>query len=72
MTHLRREDAPRIHNRLLCRRGRHLYGKAQQVGGGIVRQVCTACGSVTIDLTTAGEETHHSESSRAGRREAGF
>lgn len=55
MTHLRPEDISTVHRRSSCRRGRHHYGTPQQVGGGILRQVCLACGSVTIDLTGEAE-----------------
>jgi hypothetical protein len=55
MTHLRPEDISIVHRKSSCRRGRHRYGMSQQVGGGIMRQVCLACGSVTIDITGAGE-----------------
>jgi hypothetical protein len=51
MTHLRPEDISYVYRKSSCRRGRHRYGSAQHVGGGILRQVCLACGSVTIDLT---------------------
>lgn len=32
-----------------------MYGEAQHIGAGIVRQVCEECGAVTIDLTGAYE-----------------
>lgn len=53
MRHLRPEDRSRKQNRAACRKGRHLYGESQNVGGGIARQVCETCGEVTIDLTDA-------------------
>ena len=37
----------------MCRRGIHNYGESQRIGAGIVRQVCTTCWDVTIDLTGA-------------------
>lgn len=40
-----------------CRKGRHNYGEEQNVGAGILRRVCTTCGSVSIDLTKAHELT---------------
>lgn len=36
-----------------CRRERHRYGSPQQIGGGILRRICFACGMVSIDLTGA-------------------
>ena len=51
MTHVRSEDVPTVHRRSSCRRGTHRYGAQQMVGAGIVRRVCLACGSVSIDLT---------------------
>ena len=53
MTHLRLEDISFVYRKSSCRRGRHRYGSVQHVGGGILRQVCLACGSVTIDLSDA-------------------
>lgn len=53
MTHLRPEDISMVHRKSSCRRGRHRYGAPGQIGGGILRQVCLACGSVSIDLTGA-------------------
>jgi hypothetical protein len=55
MTHLRPEDISIVHRKSSCRRGRHRYGTPQQVGGGIMRQICLACGSVTIDITGSAE-----------------
>ncbi len=55
MTHLRPEDISIVHRKSSCRRGRHRYGTPQQVGAGIMRQVCLACGSVTIDITGVAE-----------------
>ena len=55
MSHLRPEDVPVVHKRSACKKGRHRYGKARGVGGGITRQVCVACGAVSIDLTGAVE-----------------
>lgn len=34
-----------------CREGRHTYGPPQDIGGGITRQTCSVCGTVTIDIT---------------------
>jgi hypothetical protein len=48
-----------------CRAGRHRYGSGQQVGGGIVRRVCAACGAVSIDLTAA-DETLPAEAASKG------
>ena len=55
MSHLRPEDRSLKHRRADCKKGRHFYGEAQSVGGGIRRQVCTECGAVSIDLTGADE-----------------
>lgn len=53
MSHLRPEDkTPRL-RRLSCRKGRHEFGEAQQIGGGITRQVCETCSAVSIDLSGA-------------------
>lgn len=52
MSHLRPEDQVLAAKRS-CRKGRHWYGESVSVGGGITRQVCLACGAVTIDLTGA-------------------
>jgi hypothetical protein len=46
-----------------CRRGRHRYGPAQNVGGGILRLVCARCGAVSIDLRDA---TPVDDEARAG------
>lgn len=55
MSHLRPEDkTPRL-KRLSCRKGRHDFGEAQHIGGGITRRVCQACSAVSIDLTGAHE-----------------
>jgi hypothetical protein len=53
MSHLRPEDAATTHRKYSCKKGRHRYGDSQIVGGGIARQVCVACGAVSIDLTRA-------------------
>lgn len=53
MSHLRPEDVASTHRKSSCKKGRHRYGDSQKVGGGIARQVCVACGAVTIDLTGA-------------------
>lgn len=50
MSHLRPEDLA-VAAKRSCRKGRHWYGAPVNVGGGITRQVCMACGAVTIDLT---------------------
>ena len=55
MTHLHPKDISIAHRKSHCRRGRHRYGTPQQVGGGILRQVCLACGSVTIDISSAAD-----------------
>jgi len=57
MSHLRPEDAANAHRKSSCKKGRHRYGESQNVGGGIARQVCLACGAVTIDLTAATDLT---------------
>ena len=57
MSHLRPEDRSTKHRRSDCKKGRHIYGEAQSIGGGIRRQVCTECGTVTIDLSGADELT---------------
>jgi hypothetical protein len=36
-----------------CRSGKHRFGSGQALAGGIMRQICTACGTVSIDLTSA-------------------
>lgn len=41
----RRSGGPRS-----CR-SRHRYGSGQQIGAGMIRYVCFACGAVSIDLT---------------------
>jgi hypothetical protein len=38
-----------------CRAGRHVYGPAQHVGGGLIRRICIRCDAVSIDLTAADE-----------------
>jgi len=56
MSHLRPEDVV-VAAKRSCKKGRHWYGEPVSVGGGITRQICLACGAVTIDLTGAtGEE----------------
>jgi hypothetical protein len=55
MSHLRPEDLAAAAKRS-CRKGRHWYGDPVNVGGGITRNVCLACGAVTIDLTSATDE----------------
>lgn len=55
MSHIQPEDKTQRHRRADCRKGRHDFGENQSIGAGIVRRVCDACGSVTIDLTP-GEE----------------
>lgn len=47
-----RHRAPRVPRRPRgsCRTG-HLYGTGQNVGGGILRYLCSICGSVSIDIT---------------------
>lgn len=53
MSHLRPEERAGKHKRSDCKKGRHVYGEAQNIGAGIKRQVCDKCGEVTIDLTGA-------------------
>lgn len=60
VSHLRPEDKAK-HSRSSCRKGRHLYGEAQRIGGGITRRVCDTCGEVTIDLSNADEVTRPME-----------
>lgn len=55
MTHMRDEDRAARHRLSACKRGKHLYGEAQNVGAGIVRRVCVRCAEVTIDLTQSDE-----------------
>lgn len=55
MTHLNEKDRTRRHRISACKRGRHDFGEAQNVGAGITRQVCRTCGEVSIDLTGTGE-----------------
>jgi hypothetical protein len=54
MSHLRPQDLAAAAKRS-CRRGRHWYGDPVHIGGGITRQVCLACGAVSIDITGASE-----------------
>lgn len=35
-----------------CRAEQHRFGSGQVIGGGILRRVCSACGAVSIDLTS--------------------
>ncbi|HEU4320412.1 MAG TPA: hypothetical protein VFS66_10065 [Acidimicrobiia bacterium] len=65
MSHLRPEDRSAKSNRAACRKGRHLYGESQSIGGGIQRRVCDTCGEITIDLTGVQEVT--TPVSREGR-----
>ncbi len=55
MSHLGPEDLVHAAKRS-CRKGRHWYGDPVSVGGGIARQICLACGAVSIDLTGATDE----------------
>ncbi len=64
MTHLREQDRRR-HRVSSCRKGRHNYGQAQDIGAGIERRVCDTCGDVSIDLTAAHEP--EASQARAGR-----
>ena len=57
MSHLRPEDRAAKHSKSACKKGRHIYGESQNIGAGILRRVCEACGEVTIDLTGAEELT---------------
>lgn len=43
-----------------CKKGIHNYGEGQAIGAGILRQVCSTCGDVTIDLTGVEELTETS------------
>lgn len=47
-----RHRAPRAKRRQrgTCRADHH-YGPGQRVGGGILRYLCSDCGSVSIDIT---------------------
>lgn len=38
---------------LECRKGRHRYAAPRNIGGGMSRQICLACGAVSIDITDA-------------------
>jgi hypothetical protein len=67
MTHVRAEDITAVHRKSSCRRGDHRLGNPQNVGAGILRRVCLACGSVSIELTPLslagdGEGSNHLES----------
>jgi hypothetical protein len=53
MTHIRVEDTSIVHRKSSCRRGGHRYGAPLNVGAGILRRVCQACGSVSIDVSGA-------------------
>lgn len=53
MSHVRPEPKTPRQQLADCRRGKHDYGPAQNIGGGIVRRVCTGCADVSIDLTGA-------------------
>lgn len=53
VSHLTPNDRSTRQTRAACRRGRHEFGESRSIGGGISRQVCEACGEVTIDLTDA-------------------
>jgi hypothetical protein len=57
VSHLRPEDQDGKHRLSACRKGRHHFGVAQNIGAGIARQVCETCHEVTIDLTSAHEPT---------------
>lgn len=48
-----RHRAPKFRRSRVPRscRSRHSYGSGQQIGAGIIRYVCSACGAVSIDLT---------------------
>lgn len=48
-----------------CLVGRHHYGDDHDVGAGILRRACEACGGVTIDLRGADELSD--PSGRAGQ-----
>lgn len=62
----RRRDRRRA--RADCRRGHHRYGSGQEIGGGIVRRVCLACGAVSIDLTGA-TQPHETRLFTSNRRQ---
>jgi hypothetical protein len=64
MTHLRSEDISTVHRKSSCRRGSHRYGTSLNIGAGILRRVCRACGSVSIDVTAAVPEMAMSERDR--------
>lgn len=38
---------------LECRQGRHRWAAPRNIGGGITRQICLACGAVSIDISEA-------------------
>ena len=46
-----RHATTRWRDQVSCRRGEHRYGLATEAGGGIVRRICLACGTLSIDLT---------------------
>lgn len=57
MSHISPLGRSRKHRRSDCRKGRHHYGQAQNIGAGMRRQVCGTCSAVSIDLTGVEELT---------------
>jgi hypothetical protein len=53
VSHVRPKAGKRRRDKPNCRKGIHLFGPAQEVGGGITRRVCELCSAVSIDLTGA-------------------
>jgi hypothetical protein len=51
MSHLTPGERSARHKISSCKKGKHLYGEPQNIGAGIVRQVCLTCAAVSIDLT---------------------
>lgn len=43
-----------------CRQGNHRYGSPKLIGGGMYRQNCAICGTVSIDITRADDVTEPS------------
>jgi hypothetical protein len=64
MTHVRSEKISTVHRKSSCRRGSHRYGTPLSIGAGILRRVCLACGSVSIDVTAAAADAATGELER--------
>lgn len=57
MTHVRGRGKRSKHRASDCKKGRHDFDEPQNIGAGIVRQVCKTCAAVRIDLTRADQLT---------------